>query len=185
MTEFKEILDKEDEAKRLPFRKYRKFSIFPLSGYKFTYWRFWRDTFSPVKYWRDVEAFYQRGTRGWADRDTWSLDCYLANFMGDALHYIQTNSHHENDVNSKGLEDFKRMIEAWDGIYHSTDMCNCIDEYIPEDYYKEPMFKDGKFNDERDTSWATKYYEEHYLIHHKKYSKGIGIFVRRMFSLWW
>jgi len=32
----------------------------------------------PAQRWRNLRVFIQRGRRGWADRDTWNLDEYLA-----------------------------------------------------------------------------------------------------------
>jgi hypothetical protein len=32
--------------------------------------------------------FFQRGRRGWAPSDTWSLDHYLAGVMGESLHRL-------------------------------------------------------------------------------------------------
>jgi hypothetical protein len=49
--------------------------------------------FHPVKLFREMKWFYQRGKRGWADKDTWSLDSYLANWLPDALSYLKTHTH--------------------------------------------------------------------------------------------
>lgn len=38
---------------------------------------------------REIKWFFQRGARGWADRDVWSLDHYLAAWLPDALHYLR------------------------------------------------------------------------------------------------
>ena len=42
---------------------------------------------------RDVRAFIQRGRRGWADRDTWNLDEYLARVTGQALAHLADTGH--------------------------------------------------------------------------------------------
>src|SRR5574337_894509 len=46
-----------------------------------------RDAYYSVKY------FIQRGRRGWADCDTWSLDWYLDGWMPDALRYLKAHKH--------------------------------------------------------------------------------------------
>ncbi len=38
-------------------------------------------------------AFWQRGRRGWADRDTWSFDTYLSGVLADGLLYLADTKH--------------------------------------------------------------------------------------------
>ena len=40
----------------------------------------------------DIRAFYQRGTRGWADCDTWGLNYYLSCWLPQALKRLRDNS---------------------------------------------------------------------------------------------
>jgi len=40
----------------------------------------------------DIRAFYQRGTRGWADCDTWGLNYYLSCLLPQALKRLRDNS---------------------------------------------------------------------------------------------
>ncbi len=40
----------------------------------------------------DIRAFYQRGTRGWADCDTWGLDYHLSCWLPQALKRLRDNS---------------------------------------------------------------------------------------------
>jgi len=47
----------------------------------------------PLDAYRHAEAFIQRGYRGWADRDAWSLDDYLDSFMPDALRRLKETKH--------------------------------------------------------------------------------------------
>jgi len=42
---------------------------------------------------RKIKWFYQRGTRGYSDRDTWSLDWHLCEYMGNALRELAENVH--------------------------------------------------------------------------------------------
>ncbi len=41
--------------------------------------------------WRDLVAFCQRGWRGYADRDCWSLDFYVSQWMPKALRVLYKN----------------------------------------------------------------------------------------------
>ena len=80
-----------------------------------------RESYSPIKRWLTARApknhcynwFYysrhphrffkeiidnyrtrkERGRRGWAVRDTWSLDLYLLSWLPDALDFLADNSH--------------------------------------------------------------------------------------------
>lgn len=40
----------------------------------------------------DIRVFYQRGTRGWADCDTWGLNYYLSCLLPQALKRLRDNS---------------------------------------------------------------------------------------------
>jgi hypothetical protein len=56
-------------------------------------YRFFKySTFGSVRrMYREVKWFIQRGKRGWADCDTWSIDYYLNGWMPDALRYLKKN----------------------------------------------------------------------------------------------
>lgn len=47
----------------------------------------------PKDAWRAVKWFVQRGRRGWSDRDLWSLDSYLAEWLPDALRALKERKH--------------------------------------------------------------------------------------------
>lgn len=66
-----------------------------------------------------LKAFWQRGRRGWADRDTWNLDHYISGILaGSLLHLVNTT--HGNpcratkweDCGSKGCS--LNCAELWD-----------------------------------------------------------------------
>lgn len=42
---------------------------------------------------REIRKFYQRGTRGWADEDTCSLDHYILSWLPDALEKVAQDAH--------------------------------------------------------------------------------------------
>ena len=39
----------------------------------------------PSDAWENIKAFYQRGTRGYADRDCWGIDWYICSWIPSAL----------------------------------------------------------------------------------------------------
>jgi hypothetical protein len=55
------------------------------SGYRKFCAPWWEHFFSPSSYYKPVKWFLQRGWRGYADSDVWSLDWYLRKFMPQAL----------------------------------------------------------------------------------------------------
>lgn len=38
---------------------------------------------------RNIKAAWQRITRGWSDRDTWSLDTYLLEILPEMVDYLR------------------------------------------------------------------------------------------------
>lgn len=64
----------------------------------------------------DMLAFYQRGTRGWADRDTWNMDHYLAEVLPAMLRHLAKTSHSyppylEVEGDTTGLDRWKVILE--------------------------------------------------------------------------
>lgn len=72
----------------------------------------------------NIKSMHQRATRGWADRDTWNIDCYLAEIMPPMLrHFKETSiSYPGGDITEKmwdqillelieGFEAAKRVID--------------------------------------------------------------------------
>jgi len=62
------------------------------------YWavyRFFKNTkvFHPRTIYYDIKYFIQRGHRGWADCDTWSLDNYIDGWMPAALRHLKATKH--------------------------------------------------------------------------------------------
>jgi len=51
------------------------------------YWEWPGDTYRKIKW------FIQRGRRGWADCDTWSMDYYLDGWMPSALRHLKKHKH--------------------------------------------------------------------------------------------
>lgn len=55
------------------------------AGYRKFCLPWWKHFFSPSSYYKPVKWFLQRGWRGYADSDVWSIDAYLCEFMPQAL----------------------------------------------------------------------------------------------------
>ena len=61
------------------------------SGYRFRY----RITklINPRNYYREFKIYWDRSRRGYADRDMWSFDDYLARVIASGLDYMIQHSH--------------------------------------------------------------------------------------------
>lgn len=90
-------------------------------------WRFFHYGYGdPRNVYRDIKYFIQRGRRGWADCDVWSLDGYLNSWLPDALRKLKKDKHgvpnsvvepedcgEYGSVTEEGME---RAVARWDAI---------------------------------------------------------------------
>jgi hypothetical protein len=53
----------------------------------------WMQKHGPSATWANVKAFWQRGRRGWADRDVWNLDHYLSTVIRDSVNHLNETKH--------------------------------------------------------------------------------------------
>ena len=60
---------------------------------------------------RKIKSFFQRGYRGWADEDTWSLDCYLAIVISQSIKHLK-KYYHGNEPTKKELDIIIKGFEA-------------------------------------------------------------------------
>ena len=68
-----------------------------------------RRTFTKIRdFPQKVERFIQRGRRGWADSDTWSMDYYLITVILPMLKYLKDNNH--------GFPGSLKSSKEWDDI---------------------------------------------------------------------
>lgn len=111
---------------------------------------------------RRVKWFIQRGRRGYADCDLWSLDSYLARMLPQALRQLRDTSHgYPQDL----------TFEEWDMIL--TQMAEGFEEhtYIM-DYKNWPKENDVQT------------YLEWVKPHQDKLEAGIALFGKYYQSLW-
>ena len=69
--------------------------------------------------WADLVAFWQRGRRGWAVRDTWEMDAYLSRVIPDMLDHLAANA---NGAPCKHMEDM-------DWTPGRCNNCTCYEEW--------------------------------------------------------
>lgn len=111
------------------------------------YGRFYRARMWPVQRWRDLCAFWQRGCRGWADRDTWNADSYYARVIGESLAYLAEHAHgHPVEFRDSGAwRDYQRRLAlafldyalaseemrlGWDAYPHLLAQMRCLFDHF-------------------------------------------------------
>lgn len=79
---------------------------------------------------REIKWFIQRGRRGWADEDLWSLNYYLSDWMPNALEQLKKtkNSYPGNLTVKKWNKILDQMIEGFEASIKKDDTVD-IKEY--------------------------------------------------------
>ena len=119
-------------------------------------------------YYREAKWFIQRGSRGYADRDVWSVDYYLTSFMGKALRQLADQVHGTpiidtgrpftdlNDCDSLTMEEWKATIL-----------------YIAESFDEARKIEDYDYMTTEDVQRAV-----------KRFNHGMGMFTEYFINLW-
>jgi hypothetical protein len=138
----------------------------------------------PRNLYLDLEAFFQRGFRGWANRDTWGYDFYLSNLIVQGVKYLkQTKNGYSVEFNSP--EEFNKALDEIVWTFKT---------------YKN--IANGELRYKKSSSWTSKYYYEENirckqinkkcgandkvmnLEECKRYEKGWKLFQKSFMSLW-
>lgn len=88
---------------------------------------------------REVKWFLQRGRRGWADRDTWGLDGYLARVISESVEHLRRTTHGYPAPRAEWpwpAEVDKQAERDWDEILRAIAegfAAVADDEYLAED----------------------------------------------------
>lgn len=111
----------------------------------------WHRVFHPVQMWDAARWFVQRGRRGWADCDTWSLDYYLSGWMPAALRHLKETKHGVPCGMFEGLptadgdpwrhsdEAFKAAEARWDAVMDKMIAAFEADRRVQEGLYEEEL----------------------------------------------
>jgi hypothetical protein len=79
---------------------------------------------------RRIKWFFQRGRRGWADCDTWSIMDYLSRITPEMLRHMQENAHGYPGYGKartfgRWIDLLEEMIEGWEAAQRV-----CEDDYV-------------------------------------------------------
>ncbi len=112
--------------------------------------RFWSDLTDISK---EIKWMWQRGKRGWADCDIWSLDYYLSSWLPEALRRLSERSHGcPGDLFDK--KNKKNQCHKWNKILEEMaigfEADRKIEDYIgnnyPKEYKKMKKLRDRSFD---------------------------------------
>lgn len=164
------------------------------------YWptyRFVNSYLNPVNWYREIKWFFQRGIRGWSERDTWSYFSYNAKVNYEALKWLKKYKHGiPNQVfadikEQRGYtdEEFNEAQKKWDSI---LDEMIFAFEMIKKSEYDGTieMFYPSKDDPNKhclDGTSFSKKYPDHYLMTKEeddRIKNGMKLFIEHYFSLW-
>lgn len=173
--------------------------------YRFFKWNNWA---TPRGAYREIKWFIQRGRRGWADCDTWSLDNYLDRMMPGALHYLKEHKHGvpcgmfepedcEQDPNSPNYgqstkEGFARAEARWEAIMDKMIAGFAAHKRIGDLDYDNELgpYPFGRPAGVSADAWTKVKDERHLALKVLEerdrgiFEEGVALFVRHYNSLW-
>ncbi len=111
--------------------------------------------------WREIKWFFQRGKRGYAEEDCWSLDNYLISWLPQAIRELKKNIHgHPISDEVKNTNDWKRILE------------------------KIARGFESKRKQENITWKKTKDFDSKYKELQKEFEEGMKLFTKYFQNLW-
>ncbi len=141
----------------------------PLGDYNYHYY-----LTHPFTYfgdaWDKVRWFYQRGSRGYADCDVWSIDWHLTSYMGKALRDLS------QQVHGTPIIDTGRPL--------NPDDPNDIDTFTMEEWKATILYIAETFDEARRVQEMEYDTIEQYQAAHKRIQQGLSMFSEYFFSLW-
>ena len=126
---------------------------------------------------REIKWFIQRGRRGYADCDTWSLDAYLCKWLPIAIRELKDRSlgypsficGHKVGSGKCTSECDEKGSKRWKSILEDMAQGFEAGSVFEEDYFIDDK---GKFEREK------------YKALQKKFDKGMLLFKKYFFNLW-
>jgi hypothetical protein len=161
---------------------------------------------NPARAYREIKWFIQRGRRGWADCDVWSLDNYLNGWLPNALRCLKEQKQGipssmfepedciaEGDWQGNPSEEGMVRAEArWDAIMDKMIVGFEADERSQNGLYQEEL---GDYPMDRPSgvaadTWEKVKHDRHFAIEalrerdRKLAEEGMTLFIKHYQSLW-
>ena len=161
---------------------------------------------SPRRIYNKTKFILQRARRGWADSDTWSLDCYLDSWMPAALRHLKEHKHgipscmfEPEDLISEGdwqgNPSDEGMVSAqarWDAIMDKMIEAFEASKRISDGIYEAELgdYPMGRPSGVSIDAWEAVRKSRFAAIHllterdQKIFEEGMALFVTHYHSLW-
>jgi hypothetical protein len=183
-----ELFDELDKSRELR-EKREASSILWRIGYKLQYLYWWILRIDLRYECKKIYWFFQRGFRGWSDRDVWGLDGYLSDTLVGTLKHLK--KHKQGYPGILGDENFGSGMQKWDEILdHMIWTFETAQKVINLDVCLwEFSVSDEKNEEYRQsmTSIKRKGYEPPVFLSKeetKKYEAGFDLLRQYFFGLW-
>lgn len=166
-------------------------------------WRFfhYNPWGNPRAAYREIKWFIQRGRRGWADCDTWSLDSYLSGWLPAALRHLKEHKHgvpnavvEVEDCGFDGNptpEGFKRAEARWDAIMDKMIAGFEADKRLESGLYEElgpyPMNRPAGVSADVWEKVKDNHFKASRILmerDQKIFEEGSALFIKYWHSLW-
>jgi hypothetical protein len=143
---------------------------------------------NPRDLWQDIIAFFQRGKNGYAQKDIWRLNSYLAEVIKNSLIDLKRTKQGTPCLYNRETGQFDYNEERWNDIldqmiysFHTAELiANGKYYYIPlNEWTYEEYFKLKKIYDIIDNDTIIMSLEDV-----TKYEKGLEYFKNYFVSLW-
>lgn len=143
----------------------------------------------------DIKAFFQRGKRGWSDRDSWNLNYHFIETQIGMLKNVIENGHaYPNGLTyRKWVNIMKKIVIGFEAKKKQIDEENYYspkDEDLPENCYeKTTPNKDGsvpiKFTPEATAYFAKCGYDEKLAKKwERQFKKAMELYIKWFDHLW-
>lgn len=143
--------------------------------YRFIYW------FKKIP--REIKWFYQRGTRGWADYDAWSIDCYVAKIIPPMVRKIMKDGYGTPfDLTEREWHNILKKIAHGFEAYLAIDDAPYTLIYNGDGKKKKALVQNNYSMGWRDYKIKTNDKLKRKL--ESEYKSGMELFVKHFGNLW-
>ena len=123
-NESKSYTSVDEMIKHLDDRKNKEKRKNPIKYYLTKLWYKIENLWElPGNFCREIKYFYQRGTRGWSDKDWWSIDYFLCDIIPPMLIKLRKNKH--------GLPN--KLVTKYENVFRGNKIENDINVALDED----------------------------------------------------
>lgn len=163
--------------------------------YRKGYWKYW--TSLPIVIYDWAKHFFQRGIRGYADRDCWSVDYYLCEIIPEMMRHLKKNVHGypaSLSCSKDSNENFERWKEILEKIaigFEAAKRINDLENWTPNEGNEMITTPDEENSCLRKVNFTkpwTKEQIEHFKnldrIDSENFDEGMKLFAEHFFSLW-